>query len=148
MITFKQAILCWIALRSVRQARSKENVTWFWFPCSGLRNAAFSIAPLFLFLFQVGFFPGECVELINEKLPESLINSVPKPGTDVTFDGAGKQSGVFFGVCSVFNSSLIHPTLSSVLMILHAYHGDQGPIQPGLGLLQGWGKSIFVCTCW
>ncbi|XP_048824406.1 rho GTPase-activating protein 32-like [Lagopus muta] len=30
--------------------------------------------------FQVGFFPGECVELINGKIPESLINSVPKPG--------------------------------------------------------------------
>ncbi|XP_052555385.1 rho GTPase-activating protein 32-like [Tympanuchus pallidicinctus] len=29
--------------------------------------------------FQVGFFPGECVELINGKIPESLINSVPKP---------------------------------------------------------------------
>ncbi|XP_042749075.1 rho GTPase-activating protein 32-like, partial [Lagopus leucura] len=27
----------------------------------------------------VGFFPGECVELINGKIPESLINSVPKP---------------------------------------------------------------------
>ncbi|XP_031460754.1 rho GTPase-activating protein 32-like, partial [Phasianus colchicus] len=29
--------------------------------------------------FQVGFFPSECVELIGEKIPESLINSVPKP---------------------------------------------------------------------
>ncbi|XP_031467721.1 rho GTPase-activating protein 32-like, partial [Phasianus colchicus] len=29
--------------------------------------------------FQVGFFPGECVELINKNVPEALINSVPKP---------------------------------------------------------------------
>ncbi|XP_072216531.1 rho GTPase-activating protein 32-like [Excalfactoria chinensis] len=29
--------------------------------------------------FQVGFFPGECVELISGKVPESLINSLPKP---------------------------------------------------------------------
>ncbi|XP_031445099.1 rho GTPase-activating protein 32-like [Phasianus colchicus] len=29
--------------------------------------------------FQVGFFPGECVELINSNIPEALINSVPKP---------------------------------------------------------------------
>ncbi|XP_031459040.1 rho GTPase-activating protein 32-like [Phasianus colchicus] len=29
--------------------------------------------------FQVGFFPSECVELIDGKIPESLINSVPKP---------------------------------------------------------------------
>ncbi|XP_052556592.1 rho GTPase-activating protein 32-like [Tympanuchus pallidicinctus] len=28
---------------------------------------------------EVGFFPGECVELINNKIPEALINSVPKP---------------------------------------------------------------------
>ena len=52
--------------------------------------AAFSIPSLFLILFQVGFFPGECVELINGKIPEALINSAPKPGTDVTFDGAEK----------------------------------------------------------
>ncbi|XP_032297225.1 rho GTPase-activating protein 32-like isoform X2 [Coturnix japonica] len=29
--------------------------------------------------FEVGFFPGECVELIRGKLPESLVNSLPKP---------------------------------------------------------------------
>ncbi|XP_036380546.1 rho GTPase-activating protein 32 isoform X2 [Megalops cyprinoides] len=29
--------------------------------------------------FQVGFFPSECVELINDKLPQSVTNSVPKP---------------------------------------------------------------------
>uniref|UniRef100_A0A8C8GX36 Rho GTPase-activating protein 32 n=1 Tax=Oncorhynchus tshawytscha TaxID=74940 RepID=A0A8C8GX36_ONCTS len=31
--------------------------------------------------FQVGFFPSECVELINDKVPQSVTNSVPKPGT-------------------------------------------------------------------
>ncbi len=38
-----------------------------WFNGGGLRSAAFSLPSLFLFLFQVGFFPGECVELINGK---------------------------------------------------------------------------------
>uniref|UniRef100_A0A8C6LZ05 Rho GTPase-activating protein 32 n=1 Tax=Nothobranchius furzeri TaxID=105023 RepID=A0A8C6LZ05_NOTFU len=31
--------------------------------------------------FQVGFFPSECVELINDKVPQSMTSSVPKPGT-------------------------------------------------------------------
>ena len=97
-----------------------------WFNGGGLRSAAFSLPSLFLFLFQVGFFPGECVELINGKIPEALIDSAPKPGTDVTCDGAGKSEGVVFWVCSVLNSSFIHPTLSSVLMILHASHGAYG----------------------
>lgn len=30
---------------------------------------------------QVGFFPCDCVELINDKIPPSVQNSVPKPGT-------------------------------------------------------------------
>ncbi|XP_040511794.1 rho GTPase-activating protein 32-like, partial [Gallus gallus] len=50
-----------------------------WFNGGGLRSAAFSLPSLFLFLFQVGFFPGECVELINGKIPEALIDSAPKP---------------------------------------------------------------------
>ncbi|KAM4827946.1 rho GTPase-activating protein 32 isoform 2-T2 [Thomomys bottae] len=29
--------------------------------------------------FQVGLFPGHCVELINQKVPQSVTNSVPKP---------------------------------------------------------------------
>lgn len=29
---------------------------------------------------QVGLFPGHCVELINQKVPQSVTNSVPKPG--------------------------------------------------------------------
>lgn len=29
---------------------------------------------------QVGFFPSECVELINDKVPQSMTNTVPKPG--------------------------------------------------------------------
>ncbi|XP_077447997.1 rho GTPase-activating protein 32 isoform X2 [Stigmatopora argus] len=29
--------------------------------------------------FQVGYFPSECVELINDKVPQSMTNSVPKP---------------------------------------------------------------------
>ncbi|KAG2470181.1 rho GTPase-activating protein 32 isoform X1 [Polypterus senegalus] len=29
--------------------------------------------------FQVGFFPSECVELINDKVPQSVTNSMPKP---------------------------------------------------------------------
>ena len=36
------------------------------------------------------------MELINKDIPEALINSVPKPGTDVAFDGVGKQNEVFF----------------------------------------------------
>uniref|UniRef100_A0A7N9AQA9 Rho GTPase activating protein 32a n=1 Tax=Mastacembelus armatus TaxID=205130 RepID=A0A7N9AQA9_9TELE len=31
--------------------------------------------------FQVGFFPCDCVELINDKIPPSVQSSVPKPGT-------------------------------------------------------------------
>ncbi|XP_026183825.1 rho GTPase-activating protein 32 isoform X2 [Mastacembelus armatus] len=31
--------------------------------------------------FQVGFFPSECVELINDKVPQSMTNSVPKPAS-------------------------------------------------------------------
>ncbi|XP_021258622.1 rho GTPase-activating protein 32-like [Numida meleagris] len=31
--------------------------------------------------FQVGFFPSECVELIKDKVPQSLIDSVPKPAS-------------------------------------------------------------------
>lgn len=34
-----------------------------------------------LSLHQVGFFPSECVELINDKVPQSMTNTVPKPGT-------------------------------------------------------------------
>lgn len=33
-----------------------------------------------LLLLQVGFFPCDCVELINDKIPDSVQNSVPKPG--------------------------------------------------------------------
>ncbi|XP_068600209.1 LOW QUALITY PROTEIN: rho GTPase-activating protein 32 [Brachionichthys hirsutus] len=29
--------------------------------------------------FQVGFFPSECVELINDKVPQSMTNTAPKP---------------------------------------------------------------------
>lgn len=35
----------------------------------------------FLSRLQVGFFPCDCVELINDKLPPSVQSSVPKPGT-------------------------------------------------------------------
>ncbi|KAJ8280633.1 hypothetical protein GJAV_G00057160 [Gymnothorax javanicus] len=31
--------------------------------------------------FQVGFFPSECVELINDKVPQSVPNCVPKPAS-------------------------------------------------------------------
>ncbi|KFR01952.1 Rho GTPase-activating protein 32, partial [Nipponia nippon] len=44
-----------------------------------LKNTTFNVLPLFLFLLQVGFFPSECVELINDKVPQSVTNSVPKP---------------------------------------------------------------------
>ncbi|XP_072518923.1 rho GTPase-activating protein 32 isoform X2 [Salminus brasiliensis] len=33
--------------------------------------------------FQVGFFPSECVELINDKVPQSVTNSVPKPDLEM-----------------------------------------------------------------
>jgi len=52
-----------------------------WFNSSDLKNTAVNILPLFLFSLQVGFFPSECVELINDKVPQSVTNSVPKPGT-------------------------------------------------------------------
>ena len=109
---------CWTRITFVQAILSI-----LWCNSRGLRNAASSIPSLFLFFLQVGFFPGECVELISGKLPEALINSAPKPGTDVTCDGAGKSHGVFFWVCSVLNTSFIHPTFSSVLMILPASHG-------------------------
>lgn len=56
-----------------------------WLNSSDLRNTAFSTVPLFLFSSQVGFFPSECVELINDKVPQSVTNSVPKPGMYVAF---------------------------------------------------------------
>ncbi|XP_061596635.1 rho GTPase-activating protein 32 isoform X3 [Cololabis saira] len=31
--------------------------------------------------FQVGFFPSECVELINDKVPQSMSNAAPKPAS-------------------------------------------------------------------
>ncbi|CAL8267026.1 unnamed protein product [Merluccius merluccius] len=34
--------------------------------------------------FQVGFFPSECVELINDKVPQSVTNAVPKPASPCT----------------------------------------------------------------
>lgn len=49
-----------------------------------------SVFCLFLFLLQVGFFPSECVELINDKVPQSVTNSVPKPGMCVKFYDAVK----------------------------------------------------------
>ncbi|KAJ8368284.1 hypothetical protein SKAU_G00083120 [Synaphobranchus kaupii] len=33
--------------------------------------------------FQVGFFPSECVELINDKVPQSVTNCVPKPASPI-----------------------------------------------------------------
>ncbi|XP_056296558.1 rho GTPase-activating protein 32 isoform X2 [Pseudoliparis swirei] len=33
--------------------------------------------------FQVGFFPSECVELINDKVPQSMTNTVPKPDLEM-----------------------------------------------------------------
>ncbi|XP_041947430.1 rho GTPase-activating protein 32 isoform X2 [Alosa sapidissima] len=33
--------------------------------------------------FQVGFFPSECVELINDKIPQSVTNCVPKPDLEM-----------------------------------------------------------------
>ncbi|XP_061072544.1 rho GTPase-activating protein 32 [Conger conger] len=33
--------------------------------------------------FQVGFFPSECVELINDKIPQSVTNCVPKPASPI-----------------------------------------------------------------
>ncbi|XP_067231425.1 rho GTPase-activating protein 32 isoform X6 [Chanodichthys erythropterus] len=32
---------------------------------------------------KVGFFPSECVELINDKVPQSVTNSVPKPDLEM-----------------------------------------------------------------
>lgn len=54
-----------------------------WFNSLGLKNTTFHVLPLFVFLLQVGFFPSECVELINDKVPQSVTNSVPKPGMSV-----------------------------------------------------------------
>nr|XP_009678724.1 PREDICTED: rho GTPase-activating protein 32-like [Struthio camelus australis] len=41
--------------------------------------------------FQVGFFPSECVELINDKVPQSVTNSVPKPDRYIV--SVWKQTG-------------------------------------------------------
>ena len=81
------------------------------------------------------------MELINKNIPEALINSVPKPGRDVTFDGVGKQNEVFFGVCSMFSTSFIHATLSSGLMILHAHHGAEIWPNPPVFMI-GLGETI------
>jgi len=83
-----------------------------------------SIVCLSFFSFlQVGFFPSECVELINDKVPQSVTNSVPKPGMFVRFYGAVKLNGeVVFFSCSMFNTSFIHHVILYVLIILYAYH--------------------------
>ncbi|KAG7471344.1 hypothetical protein MATL_G00123620 [Megalops atlanticus] len=44
--------------------------------------------------FQVGFFPSECVELINDKVPQSVTNSVPKPASPTS--GLRPASWSFF----------------------------------------------------
>lgn len=46
------------------------------------RPANFTSSPLcsFSLRLQVGFFPCDCVELINDKIPPSVQSSVPKPG--------------------------------------------------------------------
>ncbi|KFP13698.1 Rho GTPase-activating protein 32, partial [Egretta garzetta] len=61
-----------------RQAEFEANNSC-WFDSLDLKTMTFKILPLFLFLLQVGFFPSECVELINDKVPQSVTNSVPKP---------------------------------------------------------------------
>uniref|UniRef100_A0A8C6TQB0 Rho GTPase activating protein 32b n=1 Tax=Neogobius melanostomus TaxID=47308 RepID=A0A8C6TQB0_9GOBI len=54
--------------------------------------------------FQVGFFPSECVELINDKVPQSMTNSVPKPGTS---DPPGTLSGQCHGKLITFLRSFM-----------------------------------------
>lgn len=58
---------------------------------------------------QVGFFPSECVELINDKVPQSVTNSVPKPGTT-------KHSRTYTYLKSCWDSLSV-PLLMSVLTI-------------------------------
>uniref|UniRef100_A0A8D3A019 Rho GTPase-activating protein 32 n=1 Tax=Scophthalmus maximus TaxID=52904 RepID=A0A8D3A019_SCOMX len=53
--------------------------------------------------FQVGFFPSECVELINDKVPQSMTNSVPKPGT------AAPPPQLFTGSVRAY-VSFLHPS--------------------------------------
>ncbi|KAI4878111.1 hypothetical protein NFI96_014151 [Prochilodus magdalenae] len=48
--------------------------------------------------FQVGFFPSECVELINDKVPQSVTNSVPKPASPCS--GLRPASWSLFPPCS------------------------------------------------
>ncbi|KAG8434706.1 hypothetical protein GDO86_012891 [Hymenochirus boettgeri] len=55
--------------------------------------------------FQVGFFPSECVELINDKVPQSMTNSVPKP--DLEMDSLRPGTACYSEVLS-------HSPLSSV----------------------------------
>ncbi|XP_011609344.2 rho GTPase-activating protein 32 isoform X2 [Takifugu rubripes] len=55
--------------------------------------------------FQVGFFPSECVELINDKVPQSMTNTVPKP--DLEMESIKQDS-------SLMADPLNHYSLNSV----------------------------------
>ncbi|XP_060107763.1 rho GTPase-activating protein 32 isoform X2 [Heteronotia binoei] len=55
--------------------------------------------------FQVGFFPSECVELINDKVPQSVTNSVPKPVSPA--HGARPASWSYFPPLSKKHGKLI-----------------------------------------
>ncbi|XP_077775346.1 rho GTPase-activating protein 32 isoform X3 [Podarcis muralis] len=55
--------------------------------------------------FQVGFFPSECVELINDKVPQSMTNSVPKPVSPA--HGARPASWSYFPPLSKKHGKLI-----------------------------------------
>ncbi|XP_039769514.1 rho GTPase-activating protein 32 isoform X5 [Ornithorhynchus anatinus] len=55
--------------------------------------------------FQVGLFPGHCVELINQKVPQSVTNSVPKPVSPA--HGARPASWSYFPPLSKKHGKLI-----------------------------------------
>lgn len=58
-----------------------QNKIWKCFAALDISHSGlYFIHTFFLSAHQVGFFPSECVELINDKVPQSMTNTVPKPG--------------------------------------------------------------------
>uniref|UniRef100_A0A3Q1J9J7 Uncharacterized protein n=1 Tax=Anabas testudineus TaxID=64144 RepID=A0A3Q1J9J7_ANATE len=72
--------------------------------------------------FQVGFFPCDCVELINDKIPPSVQSAVPKPGSGFEFmDGypasRPNRNQQHYILCFfIFVSGLSHDTLLSTVV--------------------------------
>ncbi|XP_021254149.1 rho GTPase-activating protein 32-like [Numida meleagris] len=90
--------------------------------------------------FQVGFFPSECVELIKDKVPQSVIDLVPKPvskkrGKIITF----LHSLVKARPKKVKQQETVKERVFGCDLAEHLLHsGQDGKEQPILGIFLWW----------